>query len=76
MPNEAITEQQGNYFIYVKTGSHSYEKRKVIPGLSNGIETEIKSGIHEGENIVVKGATIVRLSEQGGNIPQGHSHNH
>lgn len=76
VPNEAITEQQGNYFIYIKTGSHSYEKRKVIPGLSNGIETEIKSGIHEGENIVVKGATIVRLSEQGGNIPQGHSHNH
>lgn len=76
VPNEAISEQQGNYFIYIKTGSHSYEKRKVIPGLSNGIETEVKSGIHEGENIVVKGATIVRLSEQGGNIPQGHSHNH
>ena len=76
VPNEAIIEQQGNYFVFVKASAHSFKKHKVKIGDSNGFRTLILSGINAGDNVVVKGATMVLLSEQGGNIPHGHSHNH
>lgn len=76
VPNEAIVEQQGNYFVFVKASAHSFKKHKVMIGDSNGFRTHILSGINAGDNIVVKGAIMVLLSEQGGNIPHGHSHNH
>ena len=76
VPNEAIIEQQGNYFVFVKASAHSFKKHKVKIGDSNGFRTRILSGINAGDNVVVKGATMVLLSEQGGNIPHGHSHNH
>ena len=76
VPNEAIVEQQGNYFVFVKASAHSFKKHKVMIGDSNGFRTHILSGINAGYNIVVKGAIMVLLSEQGGNIPHGHSHNH
>ena len=76
VPNEAIVEQQGNYFVFVKASAHSFKKHKVKIGDSNGFRTLILSGINAGDNVVVKGATMVLLSEQGGNIPHGHSHNH
>lgn len=76
VPNEAIIEQQGNYFVFVKTGGHSYKKHRVMIGESNGFKTQILSGVKAGDNVVIKGATMVLLSEQSGNIPHGHSHNH
>ena len=76
VPNGAIIEQQGNYFVFVKTGGHSYKKHKVELGDSNGFKTQILSGVKPGSNVVVKGAMMVLLSEQSGKIPHGHSHNH
>lgn len=76
IPTEALTESQGNYFVYIKTGDHTYEKRLVTIGETNGPETKIISGLADGEIIVVKGATIVKLAETSGNVPQGHTHNH
>lgn len=76
VPDDAIIEQQGNYFVFVKTSGHSYKKYKVSIGDSNGFRTQILSGLNVGAEVVVKGATMVLLSEQGGNIPHGHSHNH
>lgn len=76
IPTEALTESQGNYFVYVKTGDHTYEKRIVTIGETNGPEAKIISGLVDGEIVVVKGATIVKLAETSGNVPQGHTHNH
>lgn len=76
VPTVAITEQQGNYFVYIKKGDHSYEKRKIDPGDSNGPGTQIRSGLSEGDILVTKGATMVKLAESSGTVPEGHSHNH
>lgn len=76
VPTTALSEQQGNYFVYVKTGEHSYKKRKVCIGESNGLMTRIDDGLSEGETIVVKGTTIVKLAESSGAVPEGHSHSH
>ena len=76
VPLSAITEQQGEFYIYVKLDDECYERRLVTLGDSDGISTEVITGIAPGENVVVKGATVVRLAENSGSIPEGHSHNH
>lgn len=76
IPDEAIVEQMGNYFVYLKSGDHSYEKRRIERGQSNGTQTQITSGLREGDIIVTKGTTIVRLAETSDVIPEGHSHTH
>lgn len=75
VPQNAIIEQQGNYFVFVKTSDHGFKKRKVTPGQSDGCRTKILSGINSGDIVVTEGATIIRLAENQGNIPH-HSHNH
>lgn len=76
LPADAIVEQLGETFAFVRSGDHSYEKRLVTLGNSDGMRTEILSGIQPGEIAVVKGATFVRLAEQATVAPEGHSHNH
>lgn len=76
VPDEAIVEQMGNYFVYVKSGDHSYEKRRIEKGESNGTLTQVTSGLAEGEIVVTKGATMVRLAETANVVPEGHSHTH
>ncbi|MDE6050634.1 MAG: efflux RND transporter periplasmic adaptor subunit [Paramuribaculum sp.] len=76
VPTEALSEQQGTYFVYVKEGDHAYEKRKVEIGESDGQRTVIKAGLEPGESVVVKGTIMVKLAESSGAVPEGHSHNH
>lgn len=76
VPATAVTEQQGNYYVYVREGHECYEKRLVKPGGSDGRRVEILSGIKAGDNVVVTGATVVKLAESSGAVPEGHSHNH
>ena len=76
LPTEAITEQQGKYYVYVKLDDECYEKRMVKLGLSNGNEVEIVSGLTRRDEVVSRGAIIVKLAEASGAVPEGHSHNH
>lgn len=73
---EALVEQMGNYFLFVKTSGHSYEKRLVTIGSSNGNLVQITDGLNPGEEVVIKGATTVKLAENSGAVPEGHSHQH
>ncbi|MDE6065379.1 MAG: efflux RND transporter periplasmic adaptor subunit [Duncaniella sp.] len=76
LPVEALVEQMGQKFVFIREGDHAYEKRPVSIGNSDGKRVEIKSGIEPGEIAVVKGSTFVRLAEQATVAPEGHSHNH
>ena len=75
LPQAALTEEQGLYYVYVREGDHSYYKREVVLGATDGKRTEIVKGVRPGEHVVVKGAVSVRLAEAANAIP-GHSHNH
>ncbi len=75
IPNEAITEQQGIHYVYLKECKEHYRKRMVTLGATDGERTEVKSGLNEGEALVVKGAMHVRLAGAGGVIPP-HAHEH
>lgn len=76
VPGEALTEQLGEKFVYVKIGEDDYEKRPVTAGRSDGKRTEILGGIAGGDSVVVRGVSFVRLAEQSTVVPEGHSHNH
>lgn len=76
LPIEAVTEQQGKHYVYVKLDDECYEKRMVSLGHSNGKEVEILSGLTRKDEVVSHGAVIVKLAEASGVVPEGHSHNH
>ncbi|MBP3537307.1 MAG: efflux RND transporter periplasmic adaptor subunit [Muribaculaceae bacterium] len=76
VPVSALSEQQGRYFVYERLDEEGFVKVPVTTGASDGRRIEILSGVHPGMNIVTEGVTTVRLAENSGNIPEGHTHNH
>ncbi len=76
VPVEALSEQMGEKFVYVKIDDHGYKKQPVTVGQSDGRKVEIKSGLASGDSVVVAGTTFVRLAETSTVVPEGHSHSH
>lgn len=89
--NTALTEEQGLYYVYVKKHNHNheahedhehegeegiFEKREVKIGQTDGVRTEILSGLKAGECVVTVGAYQVKLAASSSAIPEGHNHNH
>jgi RND family efflux transporter MFP subunit len=74
VPLSAVTEEQGLYFVYVKIEDEAYVKRQVTLGDNNGERIVIKSGLSEGEPVVVKGAYNVKMASVTTAIPHGHQH--
>ena len=75
LPIEALTEEQGLYFIYIQKCAESYRKQEVKLGASNGKEVQILSGVTPGDKVVVKGAYHVKLASASNALP-AHSHEH
>ena len=75
IPLSALTEEQGDYFVYEKIDAECYVKRLVTIGMSDGYNIEILSGIVPETEIVTKGAVVVKLAANTGAVP-GHSHEH
>ena len=75
LPVEALTEEQGLYFIYIQNCEESYKKQEVKLGAGNGKEVQILSGVHPGDKVVVKGAYHVKLASASNALP-AHSHEH
>ncbi|MCH5235458.1 MAG: efflux RND transporter periplasmic adaptor subunit [Muribaculaceae bacterium] len=76
VPREALVEIQGNKYVYVAEDDHDYEKRLVKTGASDGERIEITEGLNEGDKIVAKGASIIRMAEVSSIAPPAHTHNH
>lgn len=55
VPAKAVTEQLGEYFVYVVTDSNTVTQRKVETGSKIGLDIIIKSGLKEDETIVTDG---------------------
>lgn len=74
IPIDALTEEQGVYYIYVQLCEEEYEKRRVVLGRRDGERVEILHGLHDGERVVTRGAYQVKLASVTTAIPHGHSH--
>ncbi len=60
IPYKAITEQLGEFFVYVPGDSSKVTQRKVVPGKQLGTDIIIRDGLKEGEQIVVQGMQNLR----------------
>ena len=76
IPVTSLTEEQGVYYVYLRTSDHSYRKAEVKLGGNNGQRVEILSGLKAGEEVVTRGAIQVKLAASSGAIPEGHNHEH
>jgi RND family efflux transporter MFP subunit len=75
LPNTSITEEQGIYFVYIQQAPESFEKREVRTGATDGIKTEILSGLSAHEKVVSKGALSVKAAQSAGmDTEAGHAH--
>lgn len=60
IPYKAITEQLGEFFVYVVGDSSKVTQRKVQLGRQIGANVVIKDGVKEGEKVVTQGSQNLR----------------
>ena len=66
--NMAIQKRDGKSSVNVLNDKNQPEQRKVETGVQNDFKTEIKSGLNEGEKVIV---SQVANGEQVGSMPRG-----
>lgn len=76
LPNAAILEEQGSYFVFVQVHPELFEKREVKVGTTDGLKTEIVKGITQKERVVTEGAILVKLAQATGTLDAHSGHNH
>lgn len=60
IPYKAVTEQLGEYFVYVLGDSSKVSQRRVVLGTSLGKDIIVKEGLKDGEKIAVEGVQNLR----------------
>lgn len=60
IPYKAVTEQLGEFFVYVVGDSSKVSQRKLVLGNALGANIIVKDGLKEGEKIVVQGMQNLR----------------
>jgi len=60
IPYKAVTEQLGEFFVYVPNDSNKVSQRKIVLGKQLGKDVIIKEGLKEGEKVVVEGVQNLR----------------
>ena len=68
VPNMAVQTQHGHTFVNILNGNNQPERREVEIGIQNDYQTEIKSGVAEGEKVIV---SQVAAGETVGNNMRG-----
>ncbi|MDE6317940.1 MAG: efflux RND transporter periplasmic adaptor subunit, partial [Muribaculaceae bacterium] len=76
VPYEALTDRMGQKMVYVKEADEDHYRRVTRPtGATDGRLVEV-TRINSGHHVVTEGVTFVRLAENAGAVPPGHTHNH
>ena len=76
VPNSALLEEQGIYYVFVQVNPELFEKREIKTGGTDGLNTEIISGLHADERIVTQGAMQVKLAHSTGGLDPHAGHVH
>ena len=77
VPNEAIVEEMGSYFVFVQLTPEFFDKRAIKKGVTDGVRTEISEGdVAPGDRVVSRGAIFVKLAQASGALDPhaGHAH--
>ncbi|MBK8807546.1 MAG: efflux RND transporter periplasmic adaptor subunit [Bacteroidales bacterium] len=76
IPKTSLLEEQGSYFVWVQISPELFEKREVLVGGTDGINTEIKKGIIANERVVSRGAMLIKLAQATGTLDAHSGHVH
>jgi RND family efflux transporter MFP subunit len=76
VPNSALVEEQGNYYVFVQITPELFEKREIVINVTDGVHTEIVDGLIGNERIVSKGAIIVKLAAVSNSLDPHSGHVH
>lgn len=76
IPERALTEEQGVFFVYVQITPELFEKRQVKIGAGDGINRVVVSGLGEKERLVVEGGILVKLAAVSNTIDPHAGHVH
>lgn len=60
IPHKAVTEQLGEFYVYVAGDSNKVNQRQLVLGKAMGTDIIVKDGLKEGEKIVVEGVQSLR----------------
>ncbi len=63
IPNTALLEEQGNFYVYIQLSPELFEKRSIKVGSTDGLKSEIIEGIIEGDRVVSRGAIMIKLAQ-------------
>lgn len=75
IPQTALTEEQGLFYVYIQEDEDCYRKQLVTKGATDGQRIEIKSGLKAGDKVVTANPMAVKMASMSGAIP-GHTHEH
>lgn len=76
LPNSALLEEQGMFFVMVQLTPELFEKREIKTGASDGQKTQIVSGLSPNERVVTRGAILVKLAQASGALDPHAGHVH
>lgn len=67
LPNEAIQFGRGGYYVMLDKDNNTSGVRTMIkPGITDGLNTEIISGVEEGDKVILGGSVQSRWARGGG----------
>ena len=75
IPESALLEEYGNYYVMIQVSGEQYQRRPVSVGRRNGPMIEILKGLQEQEIVVIQGAFQVKMAGMADQAP-GHGHSH
>jgi membrane fusion protein, heavy metal efflux system len=73
VPAEGVQTIDGEGVSFIRTGEDTFEMRPVRKGRETDEQIEILKGLHEGEEVVVKGSFILKSEFMKGEMG-GHDH--
>lgn len=76
IPNSALIEEMGSFFVFVEVRHELFEKRAVTVGASDGFNTQIVRGLEPNETVVSKGAIYIKLAQGSGKLDPHAGHVH
>jgi RND family efflux transporter MFP subunit len=76
VPNSALIEEQENFSVLVQLTPEQFEKREIKAGKTDGIRTEILSGLAPHERIITRGSVLVKLAGDSNTLDPHAGHVH
>ncbi len=73
VPRAALSEEQGQWYVFVQTGKEEFERRTVRVGRFASDRVEIREGLKPGELVAVAGLFALKTAAQG-EVAHVHAH--